>query len=85
MKDEFKNNNVVVIDVDWTEYQPQVLKFMQKFGRSGLPFYVLFSKRYPDGTVTDRADQDVQIQIRILIPQLQTDCIGVIFVYIKNN
>ena len=61
MKDEFKNNNVVVIDVDWTEYQPQVLKFMQKFGRSGLPFYVLFSKRYPDGVVLPEILNDYEL------------------------
>ena len=51
LKTEFNNNNVFVINVDWTEYQPQILRFMQKFGRSGLPFYVLFSSRYPDGVV----------------------------------
>lgn len=48
---EFENNGVFVIDIDWTRYQPHVLKFMQKFGRSGLPFYVLFSQKYPDGIV----------------------------------
>ena len=51
VKDEFEKNGVFVVDIDWTKYQPQVLQFMQKFGRSGLPFYVLFSKRYPDGIV----------------------------------
>ena len=51
LKNEFENNNVFVINIDWTKYQPQVLQFMQKFGRSGLPFYVLFSDRYPEGVV----------------------------------
>ena len=51
IKNEFENNSVFVINIDWTKYQPQVLQFMQKFGRSGLPFYVLFSKKYPDGVV----------------------------------
>ncbi len=51
VKNEFENNGVFVVDIDWTRYQPHVLKFMQKFGRSGLPFYVLFSKKYPDGIV----------------------------------
>jgi suppressor for copper-sensitivity B len=51
IKDEFEKNGVFVIDIDWTRYQSDVLHFMQKFGRSGLPFYVLFSKKYPDGVV----------------------------------
>ncbi len=51
IKDEFENKKVHVINIDWTKYNPQVLKFMQKFGRSGLPFYVLFSRKYPDGVV----------------------------------
>lgn len=51
LKNDFERYNVVVIDIDWTRYQHRVLQFMQKFGRSGLPFYVLFSERYPDGIV----------------------------------
>ena len=51
LKNDFEKYNVFVMDVDWTNYQHQVLQFMQKFGRSGLPFYVLFSDKYPDGVV----------------------------------
>lgn len=51
LKNDFERYNLFVIDIDWTKYQHQVLRFMQKFGRSGLPFYVLFSERYPDGIV----------------------------------
>ncbi|MBR1949131.1 MAG: thioredoxin family protein [Alphaproteobacteria bacterium] len=61
IKDEFENNGVFVIEVDWTEYQPQVLRFMQKFGRSGLPFYVLFSKKYPDGLVLSEIVNDYDL------------------------
>lgn len=41
----------VLIEVDWTNYNEEVLDFMEKFGRKGLPFYVLFSKMIPDGMV----------------------------------
>ena len=51
VKDDFQRYGISVIDVDWTNYQPKVLKFMQEFGRSGLPFYVFFSPRYPKGVV----------------------------------
>lgn len=43
--------NVVVLDVDWTNYNRDVLAFMEKFGRRGLPFYVVFAPRVPDGMV----------------------------------
>lgn len=50
-KDMMEDSGVEVIDIDWTNYNPQVLNFMEKFGRKGLPFYVLYSQRIPDGMV----------------------------------
>lgn len=50
--DEFlEANNVKRIDVDWTRYNPEVLDFMEQYGRRGLPFYIVFSPRIPDGIV----------------------------------
>ncbi len=43
--------NVKYIDVDWTDYDRKVLEFMRQFGRSGLPFYIIFSRSVPDGMV----------------------------------
>lgn len=51
IQENIKNNNVIVMDVDWTNYNEQVLHFMRKFGRQGLPFYVLFSPKFRDGIV----------------------------------
>ena len=51
IQDSIKSNNVIVMDVDWANYNEQVLQFMQKFGRQGLPFYVLFSQKFKDGIV----------------------------------
>jgi thiol:disulfide interchange protein len=51
VQDMLMQKHVMIIDVDWTRYNAEVLKFMQKFGRHGLPFYVLFSKAYPNGVV----------------------------------
>lgn len=41
--------NIKLIEVDWTSYDPEVLAFMERFGRKGLPFYVLFSPNIPEG------------------------------------
>ena len=46
-----RKSNTDLIEVDWTSYNPEVLEFMKKFGRQGLPFYVVFSPMVPDGMV----------------------------------
>lgn len=46
-----ERDDFVFIEVDWTNYSAEVLEFMEKFGRKGLPFYVIFSKMIPDGMV----------------------------------
>jgi suppressor for copper-sensitivity B len=51
VKSEIEKAGVEVVDVDWTNYQPEVLDFMKKFNRIGVPFYVLYSKKYPSGLV----------------------------------
>lgn len=46
-----KNKNIKFIKIDWTNYDKEVLMFMEKYKRSGLPFYILFSPLVPDGFV----------------------------------
>lgn len=42
---------IVEMTINWTDYDEEVLSFMQKFGRSGLPFYVIFTPQIPSGMV----------------------------------
>lgn len=46
-----EKNNVKVVNIDWTNYNKEVLAFMEKYGRKGLPFYIVYSKKVPDGMV----------------------------------
>lgn len=46
-----ENRKIVMLDIDWTVRSPETVRFMQKYGRSGLPFYLLFSPLVPDGMV----------------------------------
>lgn len=46
-----RENNIVMINIDWTRYNPQILDFMARYGRKGVPFYVVFSKKIPGGMV----------------------------------
>lgn len=47
----YRKYNIVPIEIDWSRYDADILAFMEKYGRKGLPFYVLFSTRVPDGMV----------------------------------
>ena len=44
-------HNLDVITVDWTNYNKDVLEFMEKYGRKGLPFYLLFTPKMRNGIV----------------------------------
>ncbi len=46
-----KNRGVEVFNIDWTIRNEETVEFMKKYGRSGLPFYILFSPLIPDGMV----------------------------------
>lgn len=43
--------NLRIITLDWTEYNPEILAFMSEYGRRGLPFYILYSRKVPEGLV----------------------------------
>lgn len=45
------DKGVAIINVDWTNYDNSTLQFMEKYGRSGLPFYIIFSPLLPEGMV----------------------------------
>lgn len=51
IKNMIHNDDVQVINVDWTNYSEEVLSFMEEYGRKGLPFYIVYSKKIPDGMV----------------------------------
>ena len=43
--------NLDFVQVDWTNYNQDILNFMAKYGRKGLPFYVLYTPLLRDGLV----------------------------------
>lgn len=43
--------NLDFVRVDWTNYNQDILNFMAKYGRKGLPFYVLYTPLLRDGLV----------------------------------
>jgi len=46
-----KQYNIKIINIDWTEYNSEVLDFMSEYGRRGLPFYIIYNRNIPEGIV----------------------------------
>jgi len=40
---KLKEKNVATLKADWTSYDPEITQALQKFGRNGVPFYLLYS------------------------------------------
>jgi len=48
---KFRSLNVLPVRADWTNRNPDITKLLAKFGRSGVPLYVLFAPRKPDAPI----------------------------------
>ncbi len=55
-----EKNNVIMINIDWTNYDEDILNFMKQYGRQGLPFYILFSSKIPEGIVLPEILSDME-------------------------
>ena len=45
----FKQNNIKLIRGDWTFPDEEILIFLKKYQRYGIPFNIFFSEKYPNG------------------------------------
>jgi thiol:disulfide interchange protein DsbD len=48
VQDTLHQTNAVVLRADWTDGDDQLTALIHKFGRSGVPLYVIFSPNRPD-------------------------------------
>ena len=39
----FKNSGIVYMVADWTNYDADIAAYLAKYGRNGIPFYILYS------------------------------------------
>ena len=46
-----KSYNLEFLRVDWTNYNKDILEYMERFGRKGLPFYILYTPFIREGMV----------------------------------
>lgn len=49
--DKLKSLNVVTLRADWTRQDPTISRLLQKFGRSGVPLYVVFPAKNPTAPI----------------------------------
>ena len=49
--EKLKSLNAVTIKADWTKQNPTITKLLKKFGRSGVPLYVIFPADKPDNPI----------------------------------
>lgn len=45
--ERMKSNNIIAMKADWTNRNEEITKLLQKFGRSGVPLYVVFPAGRP--------------------------------------
>jgi thiol:disulfide interchange protein DsbD len=62
VKNAFEDNNVIYIKGDWTNRNPEITKFLESYGRNGVPLYVYYGKGNADGIRPDA----------IVLPQILT-------------
>lgn len=51
IEDKFKTLHVVRYLADWTNQDPAITNLLRKFGRSGVPLYVIFPAKSPDNPI----------------------------------
>ncbi|HTO93114.1 MAG TPA: thioredoxin family protein [Bacteroidota bacterium] len=49
--DRFRSMNILPVRADWTNRNPDITKLLAKFGRSGVPLYVVFPPGKPDSAI----------------------------------
>jgi thiol:disulfide interchange protein DsbD len=51
VQEAFKKHGVVLVMGDWTNRNPEITEFLNRYQRVGVPFYILYSPKHPDGLV----------------------------------
>jgi len=52
VREKFAQLGIVPMKADWTNANPEITAALQRFGRVGVPFYVLYPAGHPDAPIT---------------------------------
>lgn len=47
----FEMKNIILVKGDWTQRNEEITRFLSRFDRVGVPFYVLYSPQHPQGQI----------------------------------
>jgi thiol:disulfide interchange protein/DsbC/DsbD-like thiol-disulfide interchange protein len=67
VKKAFADKNVALFRADWTRSDPVISQTLQKFGRDGVPLYLMYSPKSPDAP---------QVLPEVLTPGIVLDALG---------
>lgn len=67
VRQKMKELGVVPVKADWTSYDPEITAELQRFGRVGVPFYVIYPAGRPDSPIT---------LPEVLTPSIVLDALG---------
>jgi len=66
IKDIFKANDIVYMKGDWTNKNPEITGFLEKYGRNGVPLYIYYGSASPKSGKRPEA---------VMLPQILTQAI----------
>ena len=47
----FKTNNIIMLRADWTNRNEDILKYLNKYNRYGIPFNIFYTPKNPEGYI----------------------------------
>jgi thiol:disulfide interchange protein DsbD len=51
VQDRLRSSGIFTMKADWTKRNPDITRLLARFGRSGVPLYVIFPKGRPDAPI----------------------------------
>ena len=54
IKKIFEDNGVRLIQADWTNKDPEILKFISNYGKYGIPVNIIYSSKFNEGILLQK-------------------------------
>ena len=71
-KDIIAENSIIYLIGDWTNYDPDITAYLNKFGRNGVPIYIYYGR--PDAETGERPQPEMLPQL--LSPSIMAEALN---------
>ena len=51
IKEKLSDDDIVVMQADWTGRDENISKYLTRYNRYGVPFNIIYSQKYPEGLI----------------------------------